>query len=68
MLIESKTIWTPDNSNLLRYKAEIDAGEIIVGQELYLELENLEEDIKHGDEYVYNTEDAELRGKGRRFQ
>jgi phage terminase large subunit-like protein len=61
MLIESKTIWTPDNSNLLRYKEEIDAGEIIVGQELYLELENLEEDIKHGDEYVYNTEDAELR-------
>ena len=60
MLIKEQTIWTPDNSNLLRYKGEIDAGAIIVGQELYLELENLIEDLKN-DEYIYNTEDAELR-------
>ena len=27
-------IWTQDNSFLLRYKAEIDEGTILVGQEL----------------------------------
>ena len=61
MLIKDRKTWTPDNSSLLRYKAEIDEGEIIVGQELYLELENLVEDIEHNDEYIYDTEDAELR-------
>lgn len=54
-------IWTPDNSDMLRYKAEIDAGGIIVGQELYMELENLVEDLRHNDEYYYDTADAELR-------
>lgn len=61
MLIQEKTIWTPDNSNLLLYKATIDEGEIIVGQELYMELENLIEDLFHNDEYFYNTEAAALR-------
>lgn len=61
MLIEEKTIWTPDNSFLLRYKASIDAGEIIAGQELIMELENLQEDLIHNDEYFYNTEAAYLR-------
>lgn len=61
MLIQSKTIWTPDNSNLLRYKGEIDDGKILVGQELYTELENLIDDLFHNDEYFYNTDDANLR-------
>ena len=61
MLITEKTIWTPDNSNLLLYKATIDEGEIIVGQELYMELENLIEDLFHNDDYFYNTEAAALR-------
>ena len=51
---------TADNSFLLEYKARIDAGEILVGQELYMELENLADDIASG-EYVYNTDDARLR-------
>ena len=61
MLIQNKTIWTPDNSNLLLYKAEIDEGKILVGRELYMELENLVDDLHHNDEYFYNTDDANLR-------
>lgn len=53
--------WTPDNSNLLRYKAEIETGAIIAGQELFMELENLEEDLLHNDEYFYDTTAADLR-------
>ena len=53
-------IWTPDNSDLLRYKAEIEQGNIVVGQELYIELQNLAEDF-HNDEYYYNTDTARLR-------
>lgn len=60
MLINTQTIWTPDNSALLRYKAEIDAGEILVGRELYQELENLAEDF-HNDDFYYNTDAANLR-------
>lgn len=54
-------LWTPDNSRLLRYKAEIDEGHILVGQELYQELENLVDDLEHNDEYFYDMEDARLR-------
>lgn len=62
MLIQtSSKIWTPDNSELLRYKAEIDCGNIITGQELYMELENLVDDLFHNDEYFYNTDAAALR-------
>lgn len=61
MLIKNKTIWTPDNSSLLLYKAEIECGKIIVGQELYIELENLADDLFHNDEYFYDTEAALLR-------
>lgn len=61
MLITEHKIWTPDNSNLLRYKAEIDEGNILVGQELYMELENLVDDLFHNDEYFYNTDAALLR-------
>lgn len=61
MLITEKTIWTPDNSFLLKYKASIDAGEIIAGQELIMELENLQEDLFYNDDYYYDTEAAYIR-------
>ena len=54
-------VWTPDNSNLLKYKAEIDYGDILVGQELYMELENLVDDLFHNDDYFYDTDAANLR-------
>lgn len=54
-------IWTPDNSDLLRYKAEIELGNILVGRELYKELKNLEEDLKENDDYYYDRKDAALR-------
>ena len=60
MLIKSNTIWTPDNSFLLEYRARIECGEILVGQELWQELENLYEDFKN-DRYYYDTDDALLR-------
>ena len=58
---EKKNLWTPDNSNLLKYIAEIEEGSIIVGQELYMELKNLQDDLFHNDEYYYDTESALLR-------
>ena len=54
-------MWTPDNSSLLRYKGLIDTGSIIVGYELYKELENLVDDLFHNDEYYYDTSDALIR-------
>lgn len=60
MLIQNKTIWTPDNSYLLEYHARIETGEIIVGRELWKELNNLREDLL-SDAYIYNTDDALLR-------
>ena len=60
MLIQNKTIWTPDNSYLLEYRAKAETGEIIIGQELWMELDNLAEDFKD-DRYIYNTDDALLR-------
>lgn len=60
MLIQNKTIWTPDNSYLLEYHARIETGEIIVGQELWQELNNLREDILN-DAYIYDTHDAQIR-------
>ena len=60
MLIQNKTIWTPDNSYLLEYHARIETGEIIVGRELWQELNNLREDLL-SDAYIYNTDDAQLR-------
>ena len=60
MLIREKKIWTPDNSYLLEYHARIETGEIIVGRELWQELENLKQDII-SDAYIYNTDDAQLR-------
>ena len=60
ILVKNKTIWTPDNSFLLEYHSRIASGEIIAGQELWMELENLAEDFSD-DRYVYDTEDAKLR-------
>lgn len=61
MLLQEKSkAWNADNSNLLRYKAEIECGNIIVGQELYAELKNLAEDFSN-DEYYYDTDAARLR-------
>lgn len=53
-------IWSEDNSHLLRYRAEIQSGSIIAGQEMIMELDNLAEDF-HNDEYYYDTSDALLR-------
>ena len=61
MLITEHKIWTPDNSNLLKYREEILCGNIIAGQELIMELDNLEEDLHHNDEYFYDTSAADLR-------
>ena len=57
----SNVIWTPDNSFLLLYKAKIECGEILVGQDLFQELCNLEDDLFHNDEYYYDTTAAMLR-------
>lgn len=60
ILIQHKEIWTPDNSYLLEYRAKAETGEIIIGQELWIELDNLAEDL-HDDRYIYNRDDALLR-------
>lgn len=60
MLIKERKIWTPDNSFLLEYHARIESGEIIVGRELWQELENLKEDFLN-DAFFYDTDDAALR-------
>ena len=61
MLLQVKSkVWNADNSDLLRYKAEIECGNILVGQELYTELKNLAEDFDN-DEYYYDTDAARLR-------
>lgn len=60
MLIKERKVYTPDNSYLLEYHARIETGEIIVGQELWQELENLKEDF-YLDCYCYDTSDALLR-------
>lgn len=60
MLIREKTIWTPDNNYLLEYRAKAETGEIVIGQELWMELDNLAEDLKN-DRYYYDRSDALLR-------
>ena len=52
--------YTADTSNLLHYRAMAEAGDIVIGQELWQELDRLAEDIKT-ERYLYNTADAELR-------
>lgn len=60
MLIVEKTIWTPDNSFLLEYRSRAETGEILIGQELWIELDNLADDLQN-DRYIYNRDDALLR-------
>lgn len=60
MLIQNKTIWTPDNSHLLRYKELCELGTYIIGEDLRTQLNNLAEDMKD-DEYYYDTWDAFAR-------
>ena len=45
VLINHRTIWTPDNSYLLNYRGKAETGEIVIGQELWMELDNLAEDM-----------------------
>lgn len=60
ILLKNKTIWTPDNSYLLEYRGKAETGEILIGQELWSELDNLAEDIQN-DRYIYDRSDALLR-------
>lgn len=60
ILINENKIWTPDNSFLLEYRARCETGEIIIGQELWTELDNLAEDF-NDDRFFYDTESALLR-------
>lgn len=58
--IQNKTIWTPDNSYLLEYRGMAESGDVIIGQELWMMLDRLAEDL-HNDRYIYNRDDALLR-------
>lgn len=49
---------TADDSFLVEYKERAESGEIIIGQELYLELINL---VNEMDEYEFDREDALIR-------
>lgn len=51
---------TVESSDLLKYRAMAETGEILIGQELWIELDRLAEDIKT-ERYIYNTDDARLR-------
>lgn len=60
MLIKNKEIWTPDNCYLLEYKGKAETGEIVIGQDLWLELNNLAEDL-NDDRFFYDRTAALLR-------
>ena len=60
MLIQEKQIWTPDNSFLLEYRGRAETGEIVIGQELWQELDNLAEDLKD-DRFFFERSTALLR-------
>ena len=53
-------MWTPDNSYLLKYRGQAETGEIVIGQELWTELDNLAEDMAN-ERYIYDRSDALLR-------
>lgn len=61
MLIKEKTIWTSDNSSLLKYYGEIESGGILAGQELFIELQRLVDDLDCNDDYFYDTSAADIR-------
>ena len=60
MLIQEKTTYTPDNSHLLRYRAEVECGNILVGQDMWMELDNLAEEMQD-DRFRYDTSKSDLR-------
>ena len=60
MLIKTKQTWTADNSYLLEYLYKIETGEIVAGQELWQELNNLKEDLQC-EKYGYDRSAALLR-------
>ena len=60
MLINERTIWTPDNSKLLEYKARCEAGEFVIGYEMWRGLQNLQDDLQN-ERYIYDREAALLR-------
>ena len=60
MLICERKVWTPDNCYLLEYKARCEWGELIIGQELWIQLNKLAEDLKN-DRYQYDRYTALLR-------
>ena len=59
--IHPGSYWNADNSFLIEYRERIQAGEIIVGVELRTELDNLIDDLKHNDDYYYDTTDSRIR-------
>ena len=52
--------WTSDNSYLLKYREAAKKGEVVIGQELMIELDNLAEDLED-ERFFYDTTDANLR-------
>lgn len=60
MLIISKTRYDESNSFLLSYKSQCETGEILVGQDMWQQLCNLEEDLRD-DRFRFCTEDSNIR-------
>lgn len=60
MLIMSKTRYDESNSFLLSYKSQCETGEILVGQDMWQQLCNLEEDLRD-DRFRFCTEDSNIR-------
>lgn len=60
MLIISKTRYDESNSFLLSYKSQCETGEILVGQDMWQQLCNLEEDLRN-DRFRFCTEDSNIR-------
>ena len=52
--------WNADNSYLLEYLGRIESGEIPAGQDMWMELNNLREDLLSG-EYGFDRKDALIR-------
>ena len=52
--------YSADNSYLLEYLGRIESGEIPAGQDMWMELDNLKEDMLSG-EYTFDRKDALIR-------
>lgn len=60
MIINSKIRYDESNSFLLSYKNQCETGEILVGQDMWQQLCNLEEDLRD-DRFRFCTEDSNIR-------